>query len=155
MWENDKNPPPFSPQDFMAFFVWFYVIFGAVALVAGILNLLSGRFLQTRKHRMFSMVTAGLNCLQMPLGTVLGVFTLVVLNRDSTKHLLSRDVVLGAFGFALVSLLAFSIWAFAGKWFSGEIPMYIAIAAVFLVLSGVVLGPLAGGAGRFYRAFLP
>lgn len=33
--------------------------------------------------------------------------------------------------------------------------MYSAIAAVFLGLSGAVLGPLAGGAGRFYRAFLP
>ncbi len=33
--------------------------------------------------------------------------------------------------------------------------MYGAIAVVFLVLSGVVLGPLAGGVGRFYKVFLP
>ena len=33
--------------------------------------------------------------------------------------------------------------------------MYVAIAAVFLGLSGFVLGPLAGGVGRFYKAFLP
>lgn len=72
-----------------------------------------------------------------------------------TSRSLSRDLVHGTLGFALVSLLAFSIWAFAGRWFPGELSLYTAIAAVFLGLSGIVLGPLAGGAGRFYRAFLP
>ncbi|MDZ4288788.1 MAG: hypothetical protein U0984_12560 [Prosthecobacter sp.] len=83
LWENAKEPPPFDPQEFFGFFVWFYVIFGAVAVAAGVLNLLSGRYLQKRKHRMFSMLVAGFDCLQVPLGTVLGVFTLVVLNRES------------------------------------------------------------------------
>jgi hypothetical protein len=68
------------------------------------------------------------------------------------------DLVHGAFGFALVSVAAFSVWAFAApffKDFGGELGMYAAIAAVFLGLSGLVLGPLAGGMGRFYKAFLP
>lgn len=71
---------------------------------------------------------------------------------------LIRDVIHGSLGFALVSVIAFSVWAFASGWFhahGGEPAMYAVIALVFLGLAGAVLGPLAGGAGRFYRAFLP
>ena len=32
------------------------------------------------------MIVAGLNCVHIPLGTVLGVFTLVVLMRDSVRE---------------------------------------------------------------------
>lgn len=68
------------------------------------------------------------------------------------------SVLHGSLGFALVSVLSFSIWAFAGGWFrgrGGEPVMYAAIAIAFLGLSGLLLGPLAGGVGRFYRVFLP
>jgi hypothetical protein len=71
---------------------------------------------------------------------------------------LFKDTLHGALGFAFVSLVAFSIWAFLPSFFrslGGEIGLYAAIAVVFLGLSGLVLGPLAGGVGRFYRAFLP
>ena len=33
------------------------------------------------------MVIAGINCLHIPLGTLLGVFTLVVLGRESVRKL--------------------------------------------------------------------
>lgn len=71
---------------------------------------------------------------------------------------LTRDIVQGSLGFALVSLVAFSVWAFGGKFFKmfgGQPLMYAAIAVVFLALSGLVLGSLAGGIGRFYKAFVP
>ncbi len=71
---------------------------------------------------------------------------------------LLKDTVHGGLGFAVVSIAAFSVWAFGAGWFrnfGGELGMYAAIAAVFLGLSGLVLGPLAGGVGRFYKAFLP
>lgn len=71
---------------------------------------------------------------------------------------LLKDTIHGGLGFALVSIAAFSVWAFGAGWFrnlGGELGMYAAIAAVFLGLSGLVLGPLAGGVGRFYKAFLP
>jgi len=76
----------------------------------------------------------------------------------TTSRSLARDVLQGALGFALVSLAAFSVWAFAGGWFrghGGELAMYGAIAVIFLGLSGLALGGLAGGAVRFYQAFLP
>ena len=50
-------------------------------------NLLSALFLWRRQHRMFSMVVGGLNCLQIPFGTALGVFTILVLSRDSVQEL--------------------------------------------------------------------
>ena len=50
----------------------------------------------------------------------------------------SRAILRGALGFGLVSLIAFSVWAFGGGWFrgrGGEPAMYAAIAAVFVVVS--------------------
>jgi hypothetical protein len=35
---------------------------------------------------MFSLVIAGLNCIQIPFGTALGVFTIIVLLRDSVRE---------------------------------------------------------------------
>ena len=36
-----------------------------------------------RRARTFSLVMAGVNCLSVPLGTTLGVFTFIVLLRES------------------------------------------------------------------------
>jgi hypothetical protein len=40
-----------------------------------------------RKHYTFCLVMAGVECLFMPFGTVLGVFTILVLNRQTVKEL--------------------------------------------------------------------
>ena len=50
---------------------------------------LAGRSLQKRKRYTFCLVMAGVECLFMPVGTVLGVFTIIVLVRDSVKELFS------------------------------------------------------------------
>ena len=85
--ENQKQPMPVPPEQILAMMKWFYLA-GAVWLVASaILNVLSGVCLRARKGRTFSMVVAGMNCLHLPLGTVLGVFTLIVLLRDSVREL--------------------------------------------------------------------
>jgi hypothetical protein len=76
-----------SPKEFFAILRWFYLI-GAIWFVAsGVFNLLSGFCLRTRKLRTFSLIVAGVNCLHMPLGTILGAFTFVVLMRDSVREL--------------------------------------------------------------------
>lgn len=85
MWENQKNGPP--PAEFFAIFEWFYLVMGLWFLASVILNVISGLCLRARKHRTFSMVVAGINCAHMPMGTVLGVFTLIVLNRTSVGEL--------------------------------------------------------------------
>src|SRR5579863_4419683 len=73
MWKTQKGAVP-SPREFFAIFKWFYVIFGAWLVVSGIANLLSGVFLGRRINRTFSLVVGGINCVHIPLGTVLGVF---------------------------------------------------------------------------------
>jgi hypothetical protein len=50
----------------------------------------AGRSLQTRSRYTFCLVMAGVECIFMPVGTVLGVFTIIVLIRDSVKELFGR-----------------------------------------------------------------
>ncbi len=79
----------------------------------------------------------------------------------TASHSPTASVFRGAWAFALISLAGFSVWAFAGRWFYrtvGEIGLYVAIAVVFLGLSGALLHPLVPGPGayrRFQTAFLP
>jgi hypothetical protein len=49
--------------------------------------ILSGYFLWNRKNRLYSFVIACLECLFFPLGTVLGVFAIIVLSRSSVIEL--------------------------------------------------------------------
>lgn len=64
---------------------WAYV-FAIALLIAGItLNGLSGWFLLKGRHRGFSLTTAAFNCVQFPIGTILGVFTFIVLNRPTVR----------------------------------------------------------------------
>ncbi|HTR44037.1 MAG TPA: hypothetical protein VMH87_20680 [Pseudomonadales bacterium] len=85
IWKNQKDGPP--PAAFLGIFIIFYVIGGIFLVVCGVLNLMSGLFLRQRKNRTFSMVVAGINCLHFPLGILLGVFTIIVLCRESVRRL--------------------------------------------------------------------
>ncbi len=64
------------------------VLFG---WTVGALLIYSGLGLAQRKRRVFSMVMAALSCLQIPFGTILGVFTLVVLQRPTVRALYAAD----------------------------------------------------------------
>jgi hypothetical protein len=66
--DSSDAPPP----EAMAIMQFIYVVTGFFMVVGMTLNVLTAVFLRRRKHRMFSMVVAGLNCLQFPFGTVLG-----------------------------------------------------------------------------------
>lgn len=45
----------------------------------------TGYFLSKRTHYTFCLVVAGIECIFMPFGTVLGVFTIIVLVRPTIK----------------------------------------------------------------------
>jgi len=68
---------------------WLFVIIPAVFIVCGlslaVSMIVSGRFLAARRHYLFCLVTAAIECIVMPFGTILGVFSIVVLTRDSVK----------------------------------------------------------------------
>jgi hypothetical protein len=83
MWEKANPPPPFDPTKFFQAFVWFYILMGAWGVVSLVLNLISGICIQTRRARLFSLVVAGINCINFPFGTALGVCTFIVLLRPS------------------------------------------------------------------------
>lgn len=87
-WQNHKGPSP-PPEIFQTshILIWFYLFLAFWCMAWVIMNLLSGIFLRTRKYRTFSFVVAGINCLQVPVGTVLGVFTIIVLLRESVREL--------------------------------------------------------------------
>jgi hypothetical protein len=86
LWKSQPNSTP-PPKEFFEVFVWLYVFMGCLLMSACLLNLLSGLFLLKRRHRVFSLVIAGLNCLQTPFGTALGILTILVLLRDSVREL--------------------------------------------------------------------
>jgi hypothetical protein len=53
--------------------------------------IIAGRCLAKRKHYMFCLVMAAIACIFMPFGTVLGVFTIIVLMRPSVKELFAAN----------------------------------------------------------------
>ena len=61
-----------------------------LTIVAGLLNAMVASSLRTQRRYMLCMIWAALTCLSIPLGTILGVFTLVVLNRPSVKTMFGR-----------------------------------------------------------------
>lgn len=74
-----------------AWFGFIFVAVGGAAILMGwsaaICTFLSGRYLAKRRKRMFSFVMAAILCMFMPFGTVLGIFTIIVLSRESVQRL--------------------------------------------------------------------
>lgn len=70
---------------------WIFIIVGVLFTLAGFLlaaaMIATGRFLSLRKYRLFCLIVASLECLIMPFGTILGIFTIIVLIRQSVQDL--------------------------------------------------------------------
>jgi hypothetical protein len=86
--QTGEPPPPFLGWIFIA--VGSFCFF--LGLVMAICILLAGRALARRTRYTLAFVIACLECLFMPFGTILGVFTLVVLSRQSVKQLFATEV---------------------------------------------------------------
>ena len=61
-----------------------------VMLLLAYLKFRTGRCLKRHAGRNFCMVMAVISCLEIPYGTVLGVFTFIVLDRASVRRLFAR-----------------------------------------------------------------
>ena len=85
------GPPPPEQDPAAQFLVWTFPLFGfgilPFMLVPVVLQLVAARRLTQRRSRTFCMVVAAFTCLSVPFGTLLGVFTLMVLTRPSVASL--------------------------------------------------------------------
>src|SRR5688500_269145 len=66
---------------------WFFVAMALVVILTGLsfagLIIAAGRYLSRHNHYTFCLVIAAVECAFFPFGTVLGVFTIIVLQRPS------------------------------------------------------------------------
>jgi hypothetical protein len=83
---GNQEPPP-------AIVGWIFIVLGALFFVAGaamaICIFVAGRSLARCKHYSFALVLACIECLFVPFGTILGVFAITALSRDSVRTLFS------------------------------------------------------------------
>lgn len=74
-----------------AFFGWFFVAIGVAFMlgfgISAALKILAGLWIKRRTHRIACLVFAGITCLSVPFGTLVGVFTFIVLLRPSVAAL--------------------------------------------------------------------
>ena len=86
--ESGGDAPP-------AIFGWLFFVVGLVFFLIGqvvsICIIVSGRFLAKKKRYLFSFILGCIECAFVPFGTVLGVFTIIVLSRESVKELYRRS----------------------------------------------------------------
>lgn len=58
----------------------------SLACAMAILVLLAGRYISTRKHLGYCQIIAAIECLCVPLGTILGIFTFMQLTKPEVKE---------------------------------------------------------------------
>lgn len=72
-----------------------FIILSVFIIVAGwifaVLIFIAGSRLKQRRAYNFCLVIAFLECLIIPLGTVLGIFTIINLTRESVRELFVRN----------------------------------------------------------------
>ncbi|HEY2568643.1 MAG TPA: hypothetical protein VGI25_04940 [Candidatus Udaeobacter sp.] len=82
------------PPEFLG---WIFAVIGSglflFSLAIAICILIAGRSLALRKHYAFAKVMACIECIFVPFGTILGVFTIVILSRESVRELFSGATV--------------------------------------------------------------
>ncbi len=82
--------PP--PKLFGIMFTLIPAIFIVTGWVMVIFVALAGRSLGQQRRYTFCLVVAGIECLFFPFGTILGVFTIVVLVRSSVSSLFEANL---------------------------------------------------------------
>ncbi|MGH7143027.1 MAG: hypothetical protein ACREJ2_02700 [Planctomycetota bacterium] len=68
------------------------LMFLLLAAVFAVLNFMVARGLAQRKRYMLCLVMAFLVCLSIPIGTIIGVFTIIVLFRPTVKQAFGQQV---------------------------------------------------------------
>lgn len=84
---SEGQQAPLPPAMFGYVFAGLGLLFVVFGWAAAICTFMSGRYLARREKRMFSFVVAAVLCMFVPLGTVLGIFTIITLSKDSVQRL--------------------------------------------------------------------
>ncbi len=84
--DQDNIPPAFVGMLFAVVGGLFFLLGQALAWCI----IYSGAQLKKREKYLFSFVVACIMCIFVPFGTVLGVFTIVVLSKESVKAMYER-----------------------------------------------------------------
>ncbi|MBW3670496.1 MAG: hypothetical protein KY432_02355 [Acidobacteria bacterium] len=85
--EQTGGPDARLVGGFMAGFALIFILLGLT--FAGIL-IASGRFLRAHERHTYCTVVAAISCIFFPFGTVLGILTIIVLQRPAVKELFSQ-----------------------------------------------------------------
>jgi hypothetical protein len=89
LWGTGSNAPPI-------FMGWMFTLIGTFAVLTGwtysALNWYAARCIGRRQRKLFLLVLAGINCANIPLGLVLGIFTFSVLLGSSVAPLFERSI---------------------------------------------------------------
>lgn len=80
---NQSSEPP--PEFLGWIFIFIGSLFFFIAEIISIAILISGKYLKQQRKYNYSFVMACIQCVWVPFGTVLGVFTILVLSRPSVK----------------------------------------------------------------------
>jgi hypothetical protein len=83
-----ESPPP---ELLGWFLIGFGIFFAVVGFAFAIFVFLGGWALAHRRHYGFAFAVACIECIFIPFGTILGVFTLIVLSRESAKRLFGSE----------------------------------------------------------------
>lgn len=85
---HGEPPPHFLGWLFIGFGCFFFLLGVALAVCIAF----SGRSIKQHRRYWFSFVVACVECLFIPFGVVLGVFTIIVLSRRSVKELYGLEI---------------------------------------------------------------
>lgn len=73
------------------FFLILSIVVLFILLISSVLKILCGIFMQKKKNRVFCIVIAALECFNIPLGTALGIFTIIELEKQEAKELFGKE----------------------------------------------------------------
>jgi len=84
--DSGQTPP--------AWFGWIFIIIGTFVMALGwtftIFVITAGRSLAKRKRHTLCVIIGAISCIFFPLGTILGVFTLIIITKPEVKELFTK-----------------------------------------------------------------
>lgn len=82
-----QQDAPFNPG---IIFIIIGIIGVIISVTLGVLNLLASKYIKEKRNYNFIFAVAIVNCLTGMLGILLGVFTLIELNKPEIKHVFNK-----------------------------------------------------------------